>query len=336
MKKGNPIYASLESMGFYTAGQVCMGLWKGYAVQLRPYNGRYYFLDVAVRVNKGDKSLAKNIRKSVKEVYGKNFACTNSGKFLSFTVTFNKKSPYDEQFTAYMQAIASALQQNGISTADSCAVCGGGSPDSLCFYDSSFQPVHSACIRSSLEQARQDIEQNKVNGSYITGFVGAFLGMLVGSAANILSIVLAERIYALLFALVPLAAAWGYRKFNGKMNMISVVMILLLSFVSIFIMQYVTVVVYLVDEYGLAVGEAIWASSDLLLTGEGLMAIVTGSGDLFLFMLLGIFIAWRSIIQTNTGSLKNLESLRATLRPNPAYSPDGYTDSCQASESTVE
>lgn len=336
MAKNNPLYTALETMGFTTAGQLCMGCWDVYAVQLRPNSGRYYFLDVAVRVERGGKALVKDIRRSLKEFYGKNLACTNSGKFLSFTVSFNRKSPYTQQFNTYMKAIASALKSNGVSPADSCAVCGGGSPDSLCFYDSSFQPVHSACIRSSLEQARQDIEQNKVNGSYLTGFVGAFLGMIVGSLPSIFTIVVLEYIYAILFALVPMAAAWGYRKLNGKMDKISVVIVLLLSFVSIFIMQYITTVIYVMDEYSLAVGTAIWLTSDLLLTGEGLMAIVTGSGDLFLFMLLGIFIAWRSIIQTNTGSLKNLESLRATLRPNPAYSPDGNSGSYYAFESSVE
>ena len=334
--KSNAIYSSLAPMGFITAGQLCMGSWRGYTVQLRPYNGQYYYLDVAVRVDKRDKSLSKNLRRRVKELSGKGLGCVNGGSHLSFVVSFNKKSPYQEQFENYMQAISSALRQEGISPADSCAVCGGGTPDSLCFYDSSYQPVHSACIRSSLEQARQDIEQNKLNGSYLTGFIGAFLGMIVGSLPSIFTIVVLEQIFAVLFALVPMVSAYGYRKFNGRMDKLSVVFVVLLSFVSVIVMQFVSTVILLMGELPMDAGEALALSAQLLLNLEGLMLIITSSGSLFLFMLLGIFIAWRSVIQTNSGSLKNLEGLGSTLRPNPAYSPESDSNSYYASESTSE
>ena len=322
--KTNAIYESLAPKGLFAFGQLCMGSFNGYTVTLRPYNGRNYYLDVAVRPDSGDRALVKRVKASVKKLYGKNLGCINGGKYFRFLISFNKKSPYQEQFSAYMGAISSALRENGISPADSCAVCGSGSPDSLCFYESSYQPVHNSCMQGSLENSRQKIEQNKANGSYLTGFVGALLGMLVGSLASVLTIVLTERIYAILFALVPIASAWGYRKFNGKMDKFSVVLVILLSFVSIFIMNYLSIVVFFMQDYALSVGEAMWFASDLLLTSEGLMLIATSSGSMFLFMVLGIFIAWRFIVNTNAGSMKNLEAIGDTLRTNPAYAPDGY------------
>lgn len=323
--KSSAIYESLAPMGLFSAGQLCMGTWQGLTVTLQPYNGSSYYLDVAVRVNAKDKELAKKVKASVKQLYGKNLGCINGGKYLRFIVGFNKKSPCSEQFTAYMNAIGTALRQNGVSPADSCALCGGGRADSLCLYESGYQPVHNACIRSSLENSRQEIERNKTNGSYLTGFVGAFLGMLLGSVPSILSIVLADTIYALLFALVPIASAWGYRKFNGKMDKLSVVMVILLSFVSIFIMNFFTLAVFFVQDYSLGLGEGLWLSSQLLFTGEGLMLILQSSGSMFLFMVLGLFLAWRFIVKTNAGSAKQLEAVGSTLRPNPAYNPDNYS-----------
>ena len=327
--KANAIFKALEPMGLFCTGQLCMGSWNGYTVTLRPYNGSNYYLDVAVRANNAGKDLAKRMKASVKEAYGKSLGCINGGQYLRFVVSFNRKSPYTEQFGSYMIAISSAFRQNGIYPASSCAVCGGGNPDSLCFYGDSYQPVHSGCIRSSVDQSRQQLEDNKVNGSYLTGFVGAVLGMLVGSIPSILSIVLTDRIYALLFALVPIAAAWGYRKLKGRMDKVSVVVVVLLSFVSIFIMNYATYVVFLVDNYFLAVGEALWFATELLLTGQGLLLIVQSSGSMFLFMVLGIFIAWRFVVNTNAGSAKQLDAQLSTLRPNPAGSRDSYAYSRQ-------
>lgn len=330
------IYKSLASIGLFSSGQMCMGNWEGYTVTLRPYNSGNYYLDVAVRVGGKDKALAKRVKASVKEQYGKNLGCINGGSYLRFLVSFNRKSPCSQQFEAYMRAIDSAPRLNGIAPADSCAVCGGSSPESLCFYGDNYQPVHNACIRSSLENSRQQLERNRENGSYLTGFIGALLGMLVGSVASILSIILAEKIYALLFALVPIASAWGYRKFNGKMDKFSVIIVVLLSFVSIFFMNYMTTVVFLVDEYGVSAGEAMWLSSDLLFTGEGLALVITSSGSMFLFMVLGLFIAWSFIVKTNAGSAKQLDAMGSTLRPNPAYSPDSYGQSYQTWESGAE
>ncbi len=327
--KANTIFKALEPMGLFSAGQLCMGTWNGYTVTLRPYNGGNYYLDVAVRAGNAGKDLVKRMKASVKEAYGKNLGCINGGQYLRFVVSFNRKSPYTEQFGSYMIAISSAMKQNGIYPASSCAVCGGSNPDSLCFYGDNYQPVHSGCIRSSVDRSRQKLEDNKANGSYLTGFIGAVLGMLVGSIPSILSLVLAERIYVLLFVLVPIASAWGYRKFNGRMDKVSVVVVVLLSFVSIFIMNYATYVVFMMDEYILDLGEAMWFASDLLFTGEGLLLIVQSSGTMFLFMVLGIFIAWRFVVNTNAGSAKQLDAQLSTLRPNPACSQDNYAYSRQ-------
>lgn len=333
MSKTNPIYTALASRGFETLGTLCFGRWNGYVMQLRPYSGSNYYLDIAVRVNKKDKNLRKSIQKAVKANYGKNLGCINNGQFLSFTVRFKKKLPYEDQFTAYLSAILPALQEHGIRPADTCAICGGGTPDSLCLSSNCYQPVHSGCIRAMASQAQEAVEQNKLNGSYLTGFIGALLGMLVGTLPNIYTIISMEYIYAVLFALVPMASAWGYRKFKGRMDKMAIVIVVLLSFVSIFIMQYLVLAITLLDEYGLTVGDTLWLASDLLFTADGLALIISESGSLFLFMVLGLGFAWRYVGQTNAGNMKQLNAQVSTLRPNPDYMPVDSSSESQQAES---
>ena len=96
-------------------------------------------------------------------------------------------------------------------------------------------------------------------------------------------------------------------------------------------MNYLSIAVFYMQDYALSLGEAMWFASDLLLTAGGLMLIVQNSGSMFLFMILGIFIAWRFVVNTNAGSMKTLETVGDTLRPNPARSYMGYGDDTDSS-----
>ena len=60
--KTNAIYESLAPKGLFAFGQLCMGSFNGYTVTLRPYNGRNYYLDVAVRPDSGDRALVKRVK----------------------------------------------------------------------------------------------------------------------------------------------------------------------------------------------------------------------------------------------------------------------------------
>lgn len=326
MASQKAVYKAMEGLGFETMGELCCGVWEGYAVELRPYNG-YFYLDVAVRVDKKDRQLRKDIQRAVKENNaGHSLDCQNNGSFLSFFVRFNKKSPYEQQFAGFMKAITLALRQYGIGPANTCSVCGGGSPDSLCVVGG-YQPVHSACIKGLAAETRAEADENRENGSYLTGLIGAILGMLVGLIPSILTIMLADTIYGVLFALVPMASAWGYRKCKGKMSRGSVAIIVLLSFIGVFVMQYLVVGFTIMGEYAVDLGMAFELTAELLLNAEGFALIARESVAPLVFMLLGVWIAWRYMYQgTNAGKLGQIDAVMSTLRPNPSFGrTEGYT-----------
>lgn len=322
MAQGNPLFTALQQLGFETAGAVCYGRWKGYNVSFRLIQS-YYQIDFAVRVDKKDASIRKNILKSAKE-HGlpRGIGCVNNGHTITFTATFKRKD-YAEQATLYLNACAAALRENGIAPADSCAVCGGRSPESLCFLGS-YQPVHSACVRGIVDQTRETAESNLENGSYLSGFFGALLGMLVGLIPSVLTILFMNTIYGLLFALVPLAAAWGYRKFKGKQTKGSIVIIIILSLLGVLVMQYLSLSLYIMQNTLYGAADAFSYSLAYFLSAEGFVSVLEDSIVHFLFMVLGIFIAWRYISQTNESAVKNAETVLGTLRQNPDFRIDSY------------
>lgn len=323
MAKQAPLFASLEAYDFQTVGSVCFGLWKGYAVSIRLVQGNFW-ADFAVRLGKPDKALQRAINASLKadgiKRSGVNFNLAR-GKAASFLLRLNRKTPFVDQFAVFADACARALRENGLEPASTCAVCGGGTPESLCFVGT-YQPVHASCMRADLEKTREKAEENQANGSYLTGLVGALLGMLVGLIPNVATAVFLDRIVAVLFALVPLAAMWGYRKFNGKLDKGSIGIIIVLSLIGVVLLQYFSLAIYIMQEYDTTLGLALSFTADLFRDGETLGQILSGSLTSFLFMGLGILFAWRYISQTNSGAVANKEALLSTMRPNPDFSQD--------------
>ena len=144
--------------------------------------------------------------------------------------------------------------------------------------------------------------------------------MLLGVILNVLGIVFTERIYALLFALVPLAAMFGYKLFKGKMSKGSIAIVIILSLLAIPMIPFFEMIFYFARDYGASAGEALSAAAKLIFMPEFLSEISGELLQLVLFMALGIWIAWRYISgQTNSSQVTDTAAQLATLRPNPAY-----------------
>ena len=125
-------------------------------------------------------------------------------------------------------------------------------------------------------------------------------------------------IYALLFALIPLASSWGYRKFNGKQNKASIFIVVLLSLLGVFVMQYLSVCIYLMMEYSVSFGEAFAFTMEEFMNLEGFLLVAQDSLVPVLF--------WNYVKKTNAGSIRQMDTVQSTLRPNPsAASQDIYS-----------
>ena len=304
-----------QALGFESLNGIAFGRWQGYAVS-HYMNQNWYSFQFAARVDKKDAQLRKTLLEDMKARCPKR--CKGvmlDHSYVMFNMSLDRKLQLSEQMTVFMNAMADALRAAGVQPAATCAHCGGQTPDSLCLVKTSFQPVHAACVRNVKEEAVEKAQQNEEAGSYLTGTLGAILGTLVGIIPSVLTILYMERIYALLFALVPLAAMFGYRLFKGKQTKASIAIIIVLSILGVYVLQSAVVVISVAQETGFTVGEAASDVIPYLLTGEGITDVVSNSVMEFLFMALGFFFAWRYLAQTNTGKVAAAEAVASTLRP---------------------
>lgn len=332
MANANSIYAALSACGFESSGNSCFGTWKGYAVSLRPYSGRNCIIDVAIRAGQKPAALRKGLAKSVKGLGVKKGAVVQVvNNVASFTIPFGSPEEAPATLASYMNAYTAALRENGVAPADTCAITGASRPDSLCLVRTgnfdSYQPVSAAAVRRLSDKAREAVEENQLNGSYGLGVVGALLGMLVGLIPNLLTIVFTERIFGLLFALVPILSMLGYKLFRGKMSKGAMAIVILLSLLGVPVMEFTYLVIYLIREYGAELGEAVAYTAEMFRTPEFLSEAAPDFIQLLVFMAIGVAIAWRFMSgQINTTQLRGTETQLATLRPNPAYAPTEETN----------
>ena len=317
------LYPSLSQFGFETKGNFCFGTWADYAVSLRPLNVKNVYVDLAARLGKVPGGLRKALAASLKEKAGKGCSVFRlAPQTVTFSINFGKAADPADHFARMMNSIVAAMRENGIAPADSCVLTGAPLPDGLCLAQAdgivSFQPVSSAMLRSKMEKIRESVEENRENGSYATGVVGAVLGMLVGLIPNLLTILLSQRIYGILFALVPIASMFGYKLLKGKMSKASVVIVVVLSLLGAFLIPVIEITVALIQEYGISLADALGYTIDGLIHADLMKAVAGDLAQLLLFMAIGIVFAWRYMSsQVNSSVSAGAQMQLDSLRYNP-------------------
>ena len=322
----NEIFSRLAQLGFTPVSDaVCVGTWNNYAVELQRFGGRLYYVYVAIRIPKADSTLRKGCKSALKATGVKRASIERiMPNYLLASYGFGKDDDALTGFRAFMDALTAALTRHGVGPANTCALTGAPNPDSLCLVLNNtyagYQPVVGAAVRQGDYELQARVEENESSGSYVTGFVGALLGALLAVAVNVLVLVFTDMMFSVLFALVPIAAMFGYKLFKGKTDRASVAVIVLLCLLAIPLMVYLTVVVTVVREYAVPLGDALRAAAEIIVDPAFLSEASRDIIMMLVFMALGLFIAWRFIRnQLNSTQTQTSRLQVETMRPNPAY-----------------
>ena len=322
----NSFFAKLAPLGFTALDQNnCVGAWNNYAVTLRRYSGSLYWIFVAIRIPARSKELKKTLKTALRAKLGKRAGVANvMPNFFQGQLRFNHVENELPEITTFLDTVTAALRENGVGPADTCAVTGAANPDSLCLLDRpgfvGFQPVCASAVRREGYETQAKVEENENNGSYLTGTIGALLGMLVGVGVNLLTLVFLKRFYVMLFALVPVAAMLGYKLFKGKTDKLSIVIVIVLSVVAVPLMEFLTLVFSVMREYSAPFGEVLSWAAEVFFEPEVTKESVPEMLKMLLFMALGVFVAWSYMArQTNSAQTKGVQALLESMRPNPNY-----------------
>lgn len=323
----NNIISGMTQFGFQSVTPyVSVGTWKNYAVTLRQITRQSCYVYLAVRLGKANSRLRKTLREAVKAA-GMKRAVVNSvqANTVMSSFSFGRDGTLSE-LTAFLELLTAALRENGVGPANTCAVTGAPNPDSLCMLQRQscygYQPVCAAAVRKETYAVQEKVEENENNGSYLTGAVGAVLGAILGIGVNVLTILFLERIFSLLFALVPIGAMFGYKLFKGKTNKFSLLIVIVLSLLAVPVMIYLSTALSFVRELKAPFGDALRVTGEIFFTGAFLREILGDLLKMLVFMALGVVFAWGYMReQLNVNRLQGANVHLESLRPNPLFAP---------------
>lgn len=319
----NTLFQSMEQFDFAPVNQrLCVGTWKNYAVTLRQDGGRAFYVYVAVRVESGRSALRKRLRAAVKEAGIKYCTVNQVTKNLVQTYVGVGKDDAHSKLCGVLDVLTAALRQNGIGPANTCAITGAPNPDSLCLMQNrgcyGFQPVFASAVRQSDYETKAQTEENELNGSYLTGLLGAVLGMVAGMAVNLLLMVLAHKISVWLFALIPFCAMFGYKRMKGKTNWVAMLIVIVLSLIAVPLMEYIYLAVSVAKEYDAPLGEALKEVGRVFFQSKVLKETTPEMLEMLLFMALGVAVSWGYMRgNLNTAKAEGAKTQMETLRKNP-------------------
>lgn len=220
-----------------------------------------------------------------------------------------------ERLPAALDAVTEILAAEGFAVPQICSLCRDKDRpcDALALAGGGYVPVHQDCCRTRASQGAVRAEHNALNGSYLTGILGALLLGLAACIPTVLSIWFLDRVFALLYALIPLGAYYGYRLFQGKLTRAALPIVIGVSILALFAMEQVLFYIVIVNAYGVY--------PNILDTARFYFAIMTPAdivSDMstsFLFLLLGLWITFRAIRRTNRSELRDSDALLESMAP---------------------
>lgn len=318
-----------QSLGLSVQSRLVYGIKSGYPLFFQLNGNGQNVASVVLRVQLQNQ-LSKPQRKEIKALFKKRCIVGFIGHTLQLTITINSKNGDLSICNAIMQDTLQFLQNNMVSPAETCPFCKQDNCDSAVFYQGAYQKAHANCVGSAMGKITENVKKNEDSGSYILGIIGALLGGIVGILPSILSIWFVERIYALLYALIPICIYWGYRLLKGKMTKGVIGITIILSIFFLFFMEFVLLNMAVYQEYGLLL---IRECFDLFMDPEVFTELLGDMATSFLFLVFGIIYSWRMITVTNSGMGTNAEFTMSTVLPlNPeTYSAPINTDSYEDS-----
>ena len=280
------------------------------------------FLDVASIPEDAKESLNASLKG-----WGKVADCKKQK--LSLTVRPRK---YPGAHADAVREALKAVSAAGFKPNEVCPKCGQTGCDvaAVCGVHE-FRPTHRACLQGNAEDISEKADKNAQNGSYLLGILGAILGMLVGTLPTLLTVVFLDYEYAILFALMPVCAYFGYKLFGGKMNTAAIVVTVIMAVLGVYMVMFECAVYSDIAYGGYLLRDALPLLLDYMLVGENWVIL---TGDLwveFLFAALGVWFSWRLISRTSKSALADAEAVIELAVPYPpnaanASDPYGYTE----------
>lgn len=170
-----------------------------------------------------DKTLSTDTQTNLKKTHKINIQytaldITPTYQVVAYNLILNMPMSKEKQvnyFNNLMTTLTNALANEGINNIQSCALCGVNKEDEdveYTVYKGLYVKLHKSCIEAAYEEQRREIEKENKNIKRLPiSIILAFVGAVIGIVPSIISIFGFGYLFAILFAISPIASFFGYK-----------------------------------------------------------------------------------------------------------------------------
>lgn len=209
-----------------------------------------------------------------------------------------------EKHDRYFEKLTNTFKALNLSPLHHCPICGKEDTDVTRIIQGCIVKVHSNCVQDFKKNFSVQIEKLEQSRDHLgKSLIYAFLGALIGAIPTLISIFAFQYMFAVLYALIPLASFYGYKRGGAVRKNFVPFAVTLISVMIVFLMDYMLYVLIAAAEnvtFSEAMNIPDFSSSfmkDLLMS----MA----------FLFIGVAISWRQMKKQTTGEInKRFEGLK--------------------------
>ena len=302
------------ALGFLQKGKTAYGEYDGFPLYcIFGGSADAKIVTVSVSLNKNCEN--PFIRAWNKALKGVGTVSRQVNHFSVAMVTLKTKEGFTGPFLRAMRTLREISAEYGMRAPSVCPLCHQEGCDGNALLQNAYTPVHRSCLEQLHQGVRQNAEQNLRKGSYLSGICGGLAGGILATIPSILSIWFAERIFAVLMMLIPLGASFGYTKCNGKRSRAAGPILIVLSLLSMYVMEYVFWVLSFASA-GFTMGEALLQTLPFLLDPSFWVEMTKNAAQELIFLALAIAISWKTITATASTEVEVMTSCLDTYQPS--------------------
>lgn len=235
---------------------------------------------------------------SITSVAGQEDARWQRGNVFRVDMNFKDTEPR-ATYDGALQLIGTFLAEEAVRPSESCPICSQLGGDAVAQYDNQLATLHLACLQQWQREQSEHFELKAQNAGYFRGLIGGLIGGVVGALPALGGMWFLNRFEGILFALIPLGIFYGWKLSGGKLTNITTVFTILYTLVVALATEVVHAWLVLRDAFPvfqLTLRDTLDFYLDPEIFRETFMQDTLMALG---FAVLGIFIAWRQIRQTD-------------------------------------
>jgi disulfide bond formation protein DsbB len=205
-----------------------------------------------------------------------------------------------------LTTLTSAFRQYQLVQHETCTVCHQGSETEeakLKNFNGYFVPIHDSCADQLLVVVNTEIKNEQKRWYLLpVSMLLAIIGGVIGLIPMLVVLFISDYYIGILYALIPLAALYGYRLGKAPKNILmifSIVIVTLALSIGFVFAFYQLIAIGMESTFEVMLADPAFAESfqSDLLTGV-------------VFGIIGIIIAWRSISKTSSQKIDSVQALK--------------------------